>query len=279
LNFASLWAFSITGVFFQTIFQFAMIPLMGSQSGARFVRLWGWAFILISLFDLRISVLPVVEALYWIAIFTPVFLSDWIHSTSFAPSLMGPWPPRRSKAVFLFTGIYAILLAIFYSNALLGVVSHKTLPRWLSESLLYDSGLVAPNVFDETDLLMGDRWAVIERVEHGRYILLPFDGFDGERLSFHMSDLLYFGNSLRWRRGMIAAGDQIAFHRPGHQGYEYAKRIALYDHRRRAERGLESYRVTLFRAHGSGDFYGPESARYDAHIVLQFTIKVGDEKI
>jgi hypothetical protein len=48
-------------VVFQSLFQLAMVPLMATRWGARFVVVWGWAFILVSLAVLQLSVLPLVE--------------------------------------------------------------------------------------------------------------------------------------------------------------------------------------------------------------------------
>lgn len=149
---------------------------------------------------------------------------------------------------------------------------HRELPGFVSTVLFY-SGLVAPDVFNRVDLSMGDRWAVIERRNGEKWELVPFDGRAGERLSYQRGYLL--SNSMRWRRGMINVTDLEAYHRLGGEGYDYARRMALYDHRRHGGSGL--YRVTLYRNRASDYACGSEPVRYDPVRVLEFTLQVGIE--
>jgi hypothetical protein len=56
----------------QTLFQMAMIPLVFTRWGLVFVQVWGWIFILGSVFDLQLTLLPFVEVVLWGMIFPPV---------------------------------------------------------------------------------------------------------------------------------------------------------------------------------------------------------------
>jgi hypothetical protein len=157
------------------------------------------------------------------------------------------------------------------------LIRHRSAPIALFENtVLFYSGLVEPDVFNHTDLSMGDRWAVIERRDGERWDLVPFNGPAGERLDYHRSDLLCFSNSIQWRRAMIYVMDLEAYHRPGGGGYDYARRMALYDHRRHGGSGI--YRVTLYRNHASEYARGSESVRYEPAQVLEFMLQVGTEK-
>jgi hypothetical protein len=62
-------------------------------------------------------------------------------------------------------------------------------------------GLAQINVFNEDDLKMNEHWFIIRAIRpDGSKTLLPFTGSEGERLAWHGSDRVYFGNSLGWRR-------------------------------------------------------------------------------
>ncbi len=261
----------------QSSFQLAMLPLMFTRWGARFVRLWGWAFILGSLADLQLSILPVVEVIIWTLVFVP---AGWFVSARVASSPATPSASSRLRllAVGLFGGAYGLLLPFYYGNAIAEALLRLPLPQVANNfPVLYYSGLVAPNVFNRADLSMGDRWPVIERLDGPYRGLVPLNGEAGERLSYHLSDLLYFGNSLRWRRGMIYAEDLAAYHRPGGEGYRFARQIVLYDYRRHDAAGPGNYRICLFRNHASDFFLGAGVDRYGRGLVFEFQLRAGPE--
>jgi hypothetical protein len=253
----------------QSLFQLAMIPLMATRWGARFVVVWGWAFILGSLADLQLSVLPLVEVVMW----TLVFMPAHCLTRHGAPGTRQEGP-ERSSAVLFFCA-YGVLIVLFFGNAIASFATGRRLPPWFENTVLFYSGLVAPNVFNRVDLSMGDRWAVIERRDGEKWELVPFNGPVGERLAYHRSDLIYFSNSLRWRRGMIDVTDLEAYHRPGGQGYDYARRMVLYDYRRHGGSGISQ--VTLFRDYASDYSLGSRAERYQPARVLEFTLQVGSQ--
>jgi hypothetical protein len=269
---AAFWCVSALVVVCQTLFQVAMIPLMAWRWGAWFVRVWGWAFIAGSLVDLRISILPVVEVFYWVALFVPAgALIPAAWRVPAAPAGAGYF---RRKFLAVFVGAYAMLLLLFFTNAGLEMTGSRRLPGWVAHPVLYYTGLDAPDVFNKDDLSMGDRWAVIERLQDGRYTLIPFNGPDGERLGYHRSDLVYFRNSLRWRRDMIGITDLVAYHQPGGGGYGYAREIARFDHRRIGAREPLTYRVTMYRNHASQHGQGLDPRRYAPRQFTQFNLVV-----
>jgi predicted DCC family thiol-disulfide oxidoreductase YuxK len=71
-------------------------------------------------------------------------------------------------------------------------------------------GLAPINVFNVADLAMSEVFFVVERQsENGEWEMLPFTGLSGERLLWHESDRVYFGNSLVFRRWK---GDKTCMH-------------------------------------------------------------------
>ncbi len=266
-------ALSIAVIVLQSLFQLGMLPLMATDRGARFVRGWGWIFILGSLADLQLSILPVVEAIMWTLVFVPPHWFTWRARTRPGPSVA----PSRGSAIAagLFCGAYGVLLLAYFGNGVARFALKRELPEWISDSALVHSGLVAPNVFNREDLTMGDRWPVLERADGSEPGPVPFDGPDGERLAYHRSDLLYFANSLPWRRGMIAVTDLASYHRPGGRGYEYARRLATYDFRRHGSTGHGVYRCRLFRNRASQVALGNDPIRYRPELVYEFTLQVG----
>lgn len=260
----------------QSAFQLVMLPLMFTRWGARFVHLWGWAFILGSLADLQLSILPVVEVIMWTLIFVPGRRFASVARTSTGEP--APAASRlRTPAVSLFCGGYGLLLLFFFANAVTEFTLGRPMGAWNKYPVLFYSGLVAPNVFNREDLSMGDRWPVIERLDGPHRGLVPLNGAEGERLSYHRSDLLYFGNSLRWRRGMTDAGDLAAYHQPGGDGHRYARQLVRYDYRRHGATGAGQYCIRLFRNHASDPAGHPGPRRYEPELVLEFALQAGSE--
>ncbi|HZP49347.1 MAG TPA: hypothetical protein VFB07_12465 [Vicinamibacterales bacterium] len=272
---ATLRALSVFVGSAQILFQMAMIPLVFTRRGAAFVRTWGWIFILGSVVDLQLTLLPFVEAVLWAMVFfraRPSPAIDPAKRISTGDSI------RRSgmrPAVAIYGVGYGFLSLMFFTNAILGFAAGASLPRWVANPVLYYVGLVAPNVFNTMDLQMGDRWAVLTHADGGQSTVVPLDGYEGQRLDYLRSDLLYFANSLRWRREMIFAPDLAAFHRPGARGYAFAYRVALYDHRRRRIIAPETYRVRIFHNYAAEGNRDAMPLRYAPLEVLEFTLTIG----
>lgn len=265
-------ALSIVVVACQTLFQLAMVPLAATSAGVRFVCWWGWTFILVSLVDLQLSILPAVEVVMWALIFVP---ARWfVLARRRAPLAMVP-APRRSVAAVAFCAGYAVLLAVYFITGVSRFAVANEGPAWLHRVVLPLAGLVAPNVFNRADLSMGDRWVVIERAGGAGDGPVPFNGWNGERLAYHRGDVAYFANSLPWRRGMIDVADLAAYHQPGGTGYDYARRMALYDFRRQGGVGRAHYHCTLYRNQSSVVALGSAPDRYRPERVYEFTIEVG----
>ena len=275
----SLRALSICVGCAQTLFQLAMIPLMLRGWGAVYVRVWGWIFILGSLVDLQLTLLPFVEVVMWTTVFVPATWLAWAGGKAQAPasaagSLQCGGSRYRAAA---FTAGYGTLSLLFFTNALLGVAAGRSLPAWVADPVLFYAGLVAPNVFNTMDLTMGDRWTVLTRIDAERSELVPFDGPEGERLDYLRSDLLYFGNSLRWRRGMIGVDDLARFHQPGGLGYAFAYRVARYDYLRRGGLAPERYQVTVFRNYAAQRAGLTAPACYTPTKIFEFTLFIGQD--
>jgi hypothetical protein len=260
----------------QTLFQIAMIPLVFTRWGAVFVRVWGWIFILGSVFDLQLTLLPFVEFALWGVIFVP---ARWFASADarVVSERRSQQPDDLGFSAIVYTAGYGVLSLLFFTNAILGATIGRSLPAWIGDPVLYYAGLVAPNVFNTTDLTMGDRWSVLTRIDRGLETLVPFEGFEGERLGYLRSDLLYFGNSLRWRREMIFAGDLTAYHQPGAPGYAHAYRVAFYDHRRRGTLAPEIYRVRVFRNYAAERAGSAMAARYAPIQLFEFMLTIGPD--
>jgi hypothetical protein len=260
----------------QTLFQLAMVPLVFTRRGSVFVRVWGWIFVLGSVFHLQLTLLPFVEVVMWGMVFLPARWFQWWRSASIVPAPRAQRHGNLRWPAMTYTAAYGVLLLMFFTNAI-GSTIGRSLPSWVGNPVLFYAGLVAPNVFNTADLTMGDRWTVLTRVEPGDAALVPFDGFEGERLAYLRSDLLYFANSLRWRREMIVAGDLAAYHQPGARGYAFAYRVALFDHRRRGKVSPETYRVRVFRNYAAERASLASAARYAPIQAVDFTLTIGPD--
>jgi hypothetical protein len=213
-----------------------------------------------------------VELIYWTAIFLPAGRFAWAGRNERWDSATPTPRHSRCAAAIPFVICYHALFFLYFGNLALG----RPTGSRLGDPLLVYAGLVAPNVFNRTDLTMGDRWAVFDRMDGNGMELVPFDGSDGSRLSFHRSDLLVFANSLRWRRGMVACGDLAAYHSPGQPGYAFARQIARYDYRRRGSRGRGEYRVTVYSSDATDSVARMRTTGFDGKPATVFTLVVGD---
>ena len=77
--------------------------------------------------------------------------------------------------------------------------------------LMIQFGLCEINVFNFLDLHQSDNFFTLKRQSGDSWSLVPFNGEEGERLSWHMSDKLYFGNSVKWRRSFLDMVHDCAF--------------------------------------------------------------------
>ncbi|PTY04042.1 hypothetical protein DB346_04405 [Verrucomicrobia bacterium LW23] len=271
----AFWYGSMVVTFFQTVFQLAMLPLVFTRIGKIFVIAWGGIFIVGSIVALQLSILPFIEVIYWVAIFAP---AAWF-SFAGAPQTAAPTQPilalARIRHILFpaYVGVYALVLPVFFANCIVGELTGKRLPPHIEGYWLLYVGIVAPNVFNKDDLSMGDRWPVIEWKEGAITEQIPFNGHEGERLPYHRSDLLYYGNSLHWRRGMVGVEDLHTYHQPGGPGYNLALQIATYDFRRNKRSPNGYYQITLYRNKASNHELRHDEKRYTPEKVLTFNIE------
>ena len=74
--------------------------------------------------------------------------------------------------------------------------------QWIKNAML-TFGLCEIDVFNHTDLHQSINFYTLKRLQANGFELIPFNGLEGERLSWHHSDILYFGNSVPWRRSHL----------------------------------------------------------------------------
>jgi len=261
------------GVFLQTVFQLGMLPMVFFWWGRVFVISYGALFILFSLFGLQISILPMVEVLLWVWLFLP---SAWLSKllgtkvSEFRYNIAeGP-----AKGVWIFFWGYVGLMSIFTLNVLFTQFLDHPLPRWLSKGPLAYSGLIAPNVFNKDDLEMGDKWPVIYRYQGSELVKLPLNGVDGERLSWHQSDLLYYSNSLIWRRSAIGLQELEKFMDiSAGVGGRLIQKLIRYDYRKTGAMGPVFYEVQIYANSANASEIGNIS-RYEPKLIYKSIIKI-----
>lgn len=122
-------------------------------------------------------------------------------------------------------------------------------------------GIEAPQVFNNVDLSMGDNFMTIKKLKNNKWELIPYTGVNGERLNYlnfdillftnHNSDLLYFGNSLVYRRKLISKVNNIEeFHNNGY-GKDQIDFMVKYDYIKAKEVGNVKYKVEVFTSQSS----------------------------
>lgn len=234
-----LQAVSIAGIIGQVAFQLFMLPLIWTRWGARFVVWWGALFFTLSLVVLQLSYLPLLEMLFWTALFRRP------RSTAPEEARHEPWLRSDRAHKTIMATAAAMLLAfamtgVPYLDGTIGLEAEG------ARRSLAAIGLEVPYVLNRDDLRMGDAWPVLYRREAGRRVLLPYHGRDGERLAWLWNDLFYFGNSLKWRREFNPERSLA----PDSDSVSRLVDVALYDHRRRGAMRSE-YLVKYFATQGS----------------------------
>lgn len=256
----------------QTIFQAAMVPLVFFRWGRRFVALYGAGFALGSLAALRLSILPALECVLWGWMFLPVaWLLRWVVLEQ--PTDDARW----SRSSLVHTVAFGIMAVLFWLFAIVGHVGLGSEPAGLRQVFHY-FGLISPNVFNREDLSMGDHWTVIERITDDGAKRIPFNGADGERLSYHLSDVLYYGNSLQWRRKMLTEGDISAAHDRRSAGLALMRRLVRYDYLRHGEVDMITYRVSVL-GNAASNLDCPAPDRYQSQLLDQFLLAVDKNRV
>jgi len=254
----------------QTVFQFGMIPLMFSKWGARFVCFWGWMFIVASLLFIQLSYLSALEVCLWFLIFHRSAPAE-----SESPVELGEVPPAaRQRFSFCVAAFTMVLAAFVLTFPLVTTVTRRLgLPHERIHQVTRLCGLDVPVVFNKTDLKMGDNWPMLYRIRDGNRELVPLNGPDGERLWYHLSDRVYFGNSLRWRRSAIDQ-DLVAFVSEGSRGDLLIRDIAHIDYNFHGFSGPIEYEAVVYRAAASDMELAPSGHRFEPQKVHAYRFSV-----
>jgi hypothetical protein len=198
----ALALFSTASIVVQSAFQLLMLPLVFHRRGRWFVVVQGLAFFVFSLAFLQISLLPLIELAIWCVVF-----GSWIRRDADASANVRLiMRPARTAVVLIVGAASAIVMGgtfARWSGTASGFV-----PPALDRAMVYLS-IWPPDVFNATDLKTGEQWYVIYRMagESDDPQLVPVFTEEGRRLYYNLSDVIYYGNTLRWRRRSIGVAN------------------------------------------------------------------------
>jgi len=103
------------------------------------------------------------------------------------------------------TVLHVTFLTIFYLAAIplpyLNIHTEKN----IGSNAAHFYGIAPINVFNKTDLKMAENWFVLDSIDFNERVPLFTD--KGTRLLMHKSDRIYFGYTLRFRRGVIGTNN------------------------------------------------------------------------
>jgi hypothetical protein len=212
-----IYVFSLIGVIGQSIFQLS-IPFGIISSRIRaYTIIWGWIFIINCVIFIQLSYLPLIEVILWISLFHGK--SGFSVKTDLFRKLK-----FQVKRYRFSTAISGLLIGsfIFYNFDIpkIGIISKKLdieSPMNIGHYAFF--GLEIPVVFNETDLRMSDHWMTLYKYKDienhpinqsklkdidvkrsDEFELVPITKPSGEKDYYQQSDLLYFGNTLKYRR-------------------------------------------------------------------------------
>lgn len=189
-----------------------------------------------------------------------------------------------SKVAYFIYSAIIIYFLIFSFTPIQKSVYHKALPINFIK-LFKQFGIETPNVFNETDLSMGNKWMVIYRKNNEKYELTPLIGENGERLDYtginfllfsnHNSDILYFGTTLRQARDMIelkTKSDLINYYTQ-ERGKKTLLTRLIYDYKINNLKGEVNYKAVIYASNSSKATHDSSSLkRHKKEKILTFEL-------
>jgi len=264
--------FSVSSIIAQTIFQFAMIPCLFWRWSTAFVIVHGLIFFLISAVCLQLSYLPFIELILWGVIFWSSSLHSWalprrrVILVTQSPSV----EPQRHALLIHETYLWLTSFLFLLSITNFPIINHYTSGfNHPKNKHLAHIGLTMPCVFNKADLEMGNRWTTIYRNTDGVRTIVPFHGNDGDRLWYLKFDILYFGNSLAWRRWSIQKpiGDIVSV---DSKFVDLVKKVIYFDSRLFPPKENTFYEVLVYE-NSASDVSLPLSERFAKKMIGNFT--------
>ena len=185
--------------------------------------------------------------------------------------------------------IFVCLIYIFfdmpivsdYPKKIVEEIEHKTdlkIKHNIEGLLFRYTPFVTPNVFNTADLTMGNNWTVIYRQTNNTKEIVPITSIDGGRLNYsnfdwllfgnHNTDILYYGNTLRYRRAFIGM-DALAFHQKNAEGYNFILKRIKYDYKKTNQIGKKTYFIEIYQHKESLNL---EEPNYDKKLLHSYNI-------
>lgn len=181
-------------------------------------------------------------------------------------NILFPSINSHTVAVKYVFSTYSIIIGILFltNNSLFSKITEQS--QWSNFGFEYLKnckrvGIEVPNVFNKTDLSMGDNYITIFKKIDNQWILLPISGLNGERLNYidfdilffsnHNSDAFYFSRTLRYRRKLIDELDNVVdFHENGF-GKNYINFFIKYDYTKSKYKADVEYKVEVYSTNAS----------------------------
>jgi hypothetical protein len=220
----------------QLLMQTLTVPMMFWRRTASIAVVWGFLFTTASMLMLQLNYLGAFEFLLWFTLF---------HRPRPSVARQPAAVQRLAPVERTVHALGAAALMLFVANDVVYPSGHEA---WRNERIsraFSVVGLQAPDVFNDSDLRLGDVWPVVYYGNSDQ--LLPFSGARGERLTWiQWSDLLFYGIANRWRNEINAYDIFDLAQSP----IQRLIRLTLFDHRRRGE-SEGRYIVHYFRTRAS----------------------------
>jgi hypothetical protein len=186
---------------------------------------------------------------------------------------------QQMRRIFIF---YTAVVLIFVSTKL-PYLNERVSPRLqevglgrLDNALQYSlefMGMVTPIVFNETDLKMNEKYFVLKRINADGEEEVPIMNQDGARMQYlgvdlfnfknHGSDILYFGNTLKYQRWMIPS-NPVEFHQDGMKGDKVIRKLIAFDEAYRGQKS--SYALEIWQNESMSRY---DKDRFESHLVFR----------
>jgi predicted DCC family thiol-disulfide oxidoreductase YuxK len=172
---------------------------------------------------------------------------------------------HTSVVKYVFSGYGIVIgLLVLVNNPLFSKIISKTKFSKLDKVYIENCkrvGIEIPNVFNKTDLSMGDNFMVISKKISNKWVLVPVIGLNGERLNYqnfdillfsnHNSDAFYFSHTLKYRRKLIDQLNDVANFHEHNYGKQYIKFLINYDYTKSKHNAPVQYKVEVYSGNAS----------------------------
>ena len=185
---------------------------------------------------------------------------------------------ERKPGVASFISLLYIVLLFNYILTF-PIIQKMNFASSLLKPLQVAFGMEIPGVYNSNDLGTPDRWPVMFRkFSDGTTEIMPWHGFEGERLEYYKFDYVFVRHGVQWRRlnGGRNAKSPQELNSPGTKSFELLKNMAVFDFRMNKSKNIIGYKVEIYQTYHTSYRLEPLDVRYTPKRVHEIEFSLQD---